>query len=912
MSGDRKNKKRTNQGSEIYCRPWKKGAFGGCSASHVVAQMLAASSRINTDLGLSVIVGLQDSILTYLHSSSRDSSTVEELLSEGLLAALPTLLASSLPQILLQSAEIVGGAALWSYEMNTKVANDKKIVSALVAMLSNKNKDIARGACNAVMDLATTSIGREKLRDCRAIDQLFHLFCQVTSHNGQTEDADGNNLSRTSSMDCSFEMEDNEHLILIFDALTALVIDNSGNHLELVSKDLAFATLSCMKVLRARFHDQDQKQLLNSDCNYKDKMQNILNGKRCFVERMIFRLAVEQGVSDCSTYSVDTVKKSIFGGADACFEHFLQHHWECCPMIIRKTTKMESDNDIIASLIEETHNQNIDYILNQLLTGMVSCPPVTADNLDALDFLAEVEDGLGHSIIYGQDIRIIKSNMEEVNASFSKAIPGIKEQHFFRDLNSAVKGEIPKIVSLQDCKQAYKMGYTIAIRGMEFRSCKVAAIADALAMIFGQASVGANLYLTPPNSQGLAAHYDDHCVLVCQLAGNKKWIIIPPENVLPRLYEPLNAVHIAPDDVNNLEEILLTEGDILYIPRGFPHAAHTIFSDTCHYSNQKRDQRKNFDIYSNQKRDQRKKIDICSCSSGTKPNNTVRNTNMGEKRYGFDNFCSSEADCINESSYRTFPQSTENGPLPGCVDQSTNDGFSLHLTFGIEVELPFEWEGMMHIALHSWAQHQKWDDFVSNSNSEKKIFLAVQLLHIAIRNLGDSCSLLRKACTVATPYSCYISSKEWEAQFGLDANSDTVSCQKNPKALSCKEVFSNLIGIVARRCRFADAYRIVEASLNSLADDSLQWMKWLRHLSSEETNSSGQQSCDDPYKLLREIFKADQSDVLEYESAFLRVKSKFCLEVKFEEAQSGFAFLLRKYRRARKQFINGMLALHSK
>lgn len=59
--------------------------------------------------------------------------------------------------------------------MNTKVANDKKIVSALVAMLSNKNKDIARGACNAVMDLATTSIGREKLRDCRAIDQLLSL-----------------------------------------------------------------------------------------------------------------------------------------------------------------------------------------------------------------------------------------------------------------------------------------------------------------------------------------------------------------------------------------------------------------------------------------------------------------------------------------------------------------------------------------------------------------------------------------------------------------------------------------------------------------------------------------------------------------------------------------------------------------
>ena len=38
----------------------------------MVVQILAASSRINSDSGLSIIVGLQDSILTYLHN---DSST---------------------------------------------------------------------------------------------------------------------------------------------------------------------------------------------------------------------------------------------------------------------------------------------------------------------------------------------------------------------------------------------------------------------------------------------------------------------------------------------------------------------------------------------------------------------------------------------------------------------------------------------------------------------------------------------------------------------------------------------------------------------------------------------------------------------------------------------------------------------
>ena len=98
----------------------------------------------------------------------------------------------------------------------------------------------------------------------------------------------------------------------MFDALTVSVFDNSGNHLELVSKDLAFVTLSCMKVLLARFQDQDEKQILNLDCKYKDKIKNIFNGKRCSIERIIFRLAIEQDVSDRLSYFVDTVKKSIF------------------------------------------------------------------------------------------------------------------------------------------------------------------------------------------------------------------------------------------------------------------------------------------------------------------------------------------------------------------------------------------------------------------------------------------------------------------------------------------------------------------------------------------------------------------------------------------------------------------------
>jgi lysine-specific demethylase/histidyl-hydroxylase NO66 len=43
--------------------------------------------------------------------------------------------------------------------------------------------------------------------------------------------------------------------------------------------------------------------------------------------------------------------------------------------------------------------------------------------------------------------------------------------------------------------------------------------------------VGANMYLTPPGTQGFAPHYDDVEVFILQLEGKKRW----------RLYEPRTA-----------------------------------------------------------------------------------------------------------------------------------------------------------------------------------------------------------------------------------------------------------------------------------------------------------------------------------------------------------------------------------
>eukprot|EP01018_Ginkgo_biloba_P006699 Gb_18187 [translate_table: standard] len=178
--GDTK-KRGANQGSGVGGRAGKRRNWSSLPASHVVAQMLAASYRIHTDLGRSMVVGFQDLILRALQKSSKDSSMVEGLLSDGLFAAMPVLLGSGLPQVSLNTAEIIGAAALWSYGINMKVASDKEVVKTLVAMISNPNEEFAVAACNAVLDLATTSIGRESLRESGAIAQLLFKVVRKSS-----------------------------------------------------------------------------------------------------------------------------------------------------------------------------------------------------------------------------------------------------------------------------------------------------------------------------------------------------------------------------------------------------------------------------------------------------------------------------------------------------------------------------------------------------------------------------------------------------------------------------------------------------------------------------------------------------------------------------------------------------------
>jgi len=86
--------------------------------------------------------------------------------------------------------------------------------------------------------------------------------------------------------------------------------------------------------------------------------------------------------------------------------------------------------------------------------------------------------------------------------------------------------------------------------------------------------VQANIYLTPPGAQGFRTHFDTHDVFVLQVEGRKRWRVWDGEP-LPR------PTRRTPWPGNMLpqgepHEIMMSPGDVLYIPRGVMHDAATL------------------------------------------------------------------------------------------------------------------------------------------------------------------------------------------------------------------------------------------------------------------------------------------------------------------------------------------------
>ncbi len=87
---------------------------------------------------------------------------------------------------------------------------------------------------------------------------------------------------------------------------------------------------------------------------------------------------------------------------------------------------------------------------------------------------------------------------------------------------------------------------------------------------FANSRTSSNAYLSFAGDGTFGQHWDTHDVFVIQLIGRKRWRIFPPTFPLPLTYQTNDkSGHSCPRDP--MIEVVLEEGDVFYVPRGWWH-----------------------------------------------------------------------------------------------------------------------------------------------------------------------------------------------------------------------------------------------------------------------------------------------------------------------------------------------------
>ncbi|SKC83357.1 cupin domain-containing protein [Ohtaekwangia koreensis] len=117
-----------------------------------------------------------------------------------------------------------------------------------------------------------------------------------------------------------------------------------------------------------------------------------------------------------------------------------------------------------------------------------------------------------------------------------------------------------------------KHGATIIIEQISNVWPSIARLSDAVNESMSCSS-GANIYISPAESQGFEAHYDTHDVFILQVHGSKRWKIYENPVYLPLGSQP--SIPYSGEQAVPSVELDLQAGDLIYMPRGFVHEAMT-------------------------------------------------------------------------------------------------------------------------------------------------------------------------------------------------------------------------------------------------------------------------------------------------------------------------------------------------
>lgn len=155
----------------------------------------------------------------------------------------------------------------------------------------------------------------------------------------------------------------------------------------------------------------------------------------------------------------------------------------------------------------------------------------------------------------------------------------VPEADFTRE-TAGLAGEVVRSVDGRSVAALLADGASLVLNAVNQIHPPVKRLADEFEQRFGDPCL-VNAYIGFTGSRGFDAHWDDHEVFALQIHGRKQWRVWGRSTEAP-LYRDLLPDDAPPQAL--LWEGILEDGDVLYLPRGFWHAAQAVDSPTVHLS----------------------------------------------------------------------------------------------------------------------------------------------------------------------------------------------------------------------------------------------------------------------------------------------------------------------------------------
>ena len=133
--------------------------------------------------------------------------------------------------------------------------------------------------------------------------------------------------------------------------------------------------------------------------------------------------------------------------------------------------------------------------------------------------------------------------------------------------------DLPRVYEL------YRTGATISLRHLHESMPELAALCRAVEKVFSS-HFQTNIYLSPPNAQGFATHFDSHDVFVLQVAGSKIWTLYDTLIELPLHAQGFEKDKHIPGPATR--DLTIRAGDLFYCPRGLFHSARSTDEPSLH------------------------------------------------------------------------------------------------------------------------------------------------------------------------------------------------------------------------------------------------------------------------------------------------------------------------------------------